>query len=611
MLALERNARSFFLQCRASARCQPWRPVLPRGNSQRRTLAAAIEPESSTNAYAHALAGKPYYVTTPIFYVNSGMSPHVGHLYTLVLADVLKRWAKLRGDTRATLLTGTDEHGMKVQKAAQKANTDVKLFCDHHAEQFKALCDAANIDYDRFIRTTDEDHKDVVRYVWEELNRAGFIYEAKHEGWYSVSDETFYPSTQVHKVLDPSTGITKIVSIETGKDVEWTSEMNYHFRLSEFQAPLLKYYENHAGAIVPKQRMAFIMDEIRSGLKDLSVSRPSSRLTWGIQVPGDESQTIYVWLDALFNYLTMTGYPFVNRNDANMMWPPNCQVIGKDIIRFHTIYWPAFLMALNLPVADRFLTHAHWTMNNEKMSKSAGNGVNPFYAMDRFGVDCIRFFMAHNGGIVDDATYDNSFIEETYNHLLRGGLGNLIHRVYKSKHFDVRGAVKLVKEDENFSKFITRDQWSASDMEMKAIHANLRGHHARLCSVREIADNHMKEPDPRKAVQSICELIGETNKLFHNSEVWKLIKSTDPETRRIANYILFTSADSIRVMAILLQPFMPQRMKAALDLMEVDESRRTFDDAVFGADFTYGPPALGPDAKASTEVVFPMLLSVH
>ena len=427
----------------------------------------------------------------------------------MVLADVLKRWAKLRGDERATLLTGTDEHGMKVQKAAAKANTDVKLFCDHHAEQFKHLCDAANIDYDRFIRTTDEDHKDVVRYVWEELNRGGYIYEAKHEGWYSVSDETFYPSTQVHKVLDPSIGLTKIVSIETGKDVEWTSETNYHFRLSALQQRLLKHYEDNPGTIVPKQRMKFIMDEIRGGLKDLSVSRPSSRLTWGVQVPGDESQTIYVWLDALFNYLTMTGYPFVNRNDPDMMWPPSCQVIGKDIIRFHTIYWPAFLMALNLPVTERFLTHAHWTMNNEKMSKSAGNGVNPFYAMDRFGVDTIRFYMAHNGGIVDDAMYENSFIAEVYDHLLRGGLGNLIHRVFRSKHFSVRKAIEAVKQDELVSEIVSQYRRKGNRPELEDLVGIIKAHYGKLSSMREVADNYMREPDPRKAVQSICELIGE------------------------------------------------------------------------------------------------------
>lgn len=422
----------------------------------------------------------------------------------MVLADVLKRWAKLRGDDKAMLLTGTDEHGMKVQKAAEKANTDVKLFCDHHAQQFRNLADAANIDYDRFMRTTDEDHKDAVRYVWHALNRNGYIYEAKHEGWYSVSDETFYPATQVQKVLDPSTGLTKIVSIETGKDVEWTSETNYHFRLSAFQKPLLDHYEKNPGAIVPKQRMKFIMDEIRAGLKDLSVSRPSSRLTWGIPVPNDESQTIYVWLDALFNYLTMTGYPQVQMTDPGMVWPPNCQVIGKDIIRFHTIYWPAFLMALNLPITDRFLTHAHWTMNNEKMSKSAGNGVNPFYAMDRFGVDSIRFYMVFNGGIVDDAMYDNSFIAETYNHLLRGGLGNLIYRIFRSSHFNVRAAVKTIDEDQDLLRDLRQAQLTGNLFPERLV-----AHHGNLQSARDIADRHMKEPDPRKAIQEICKLIGE------------------------------------------------------------------------------------------------------
>lgn len=545
----------------------------------------------------------------------------------MVLADVLKRWAKLRGDEGAKMLTGTDEHGMKVQKAAQKANTDVKLLCDHHAEQFKNLADAANISYDRFMRTTDEDHKDLVRYVWEQLNRNGYIYEAKHEGWYSVSDETFYPTGQIHKVLDPSSGLTKIVSIETGKDVEWTSETNYHFRLSAFQEPLLKHYENNPGAIVPKQRMKFIMDEIRGGLKDLSISRPSSRLTWGIGVPGDDSQTIYVWLDALFNYLTMTGYPFANKDDPSTVWPPNCQVIGKDIIRFHTIYWPAFLMALNLPITETFLTHAHWTMNNEKMSKSLGNGVNPFNAIERFGVDCIRFYMTHNGGIVDDAMYENSFIAETYNHLLRGGLGNLIHRVFRSKYFSVKDAVKNLIGDEQLSYLQSHGKFNEKDQNLQVERDYLESHCSKLKTVREIANKHMDEPDPRKAVQSICQLIGEvsrprllkrpvltslqTNAFFQNTAAWRIIASKDPETTKMGLRVLFISAESIRIMAILLQPFMPNRMKAALDLMEVDESRRTYDFAEIGADSDYGSPAAPANTKPMTDVIFPMLLSSH
>lgn len=441
-------------------------------------------------------------------------APHVGHLYTLVLTDILKRWAKLRGDERATLLTGTDEHGMKIQKAAQKANTEVKLFCDHHAQQFKALCDAANISYDRFIRTTDEDHQMVVRQVWTELNQRGFIYEAKHEGWYSISDETFYPESQVHKVLDPSTGQTRMASIETGKEVEWTSETNYHFKLSAFQAPLLQYYSENPNAIVPKQRMAFIMNEIQGGLKDLSISRPTARLSWGIKVPGDDSQTIYVWLDALFNYLSMTGYPAGDEHDPKSVWPPNCQVIGKDIIRFHTIYWPAFLMALKLPLPERFLSHAHWTMNNEKMSKSAGNGVNPFFAMDRYGVDSIRFYMAYNGGIVDDAMYENSLVAETYNHVLKGGFGNLIHRVFKSKHFNIRKVVKTIGEDWSFAEFLSRDQLTGFPKDLEKLHENMRLHYGRLESIRETADKFMSEPDPRKAVQAIAELIAEVGSSF-------------------------------------------------------------------------------------------------
>ncbi|KIX00137.1 methionine-tRNA ligase [Rhinocladiella mackenziei CBS 650.93] len=586
MIALEQRARSFFLRCRASARYSSPRLAQCRRCLPRRGLATAIETEQPA---AKPVPEKPYYVTSPIFYVNSGRcSPHVGHLYTLVLSDILKRWAKLRGDERATLLTGTDEHGMKIQKAAQTANTNAKLFCDQHAQQFKSLCQAANINYDRFIRTTDDDHRIAVEHFWNELNHAGYIYEAKHEGWYSISDETFYPESQVQKVLDPSTGETKIASIETGKEVEWTSETNYHFKLSAFQQPLLKHYSENPGAIVPKQRMAFIMKEIESGLNDLSVSRPSTRLSWGVRVPGDSSQTIYVWLDALINYLTMTGYPFTDRNDPTNIWPPNCQVIGKDIIRFHTIYWPAFLMALDQPLPRRFLTHAHWTMNNEKMSKSAGNGVNPFMAMDRYGVDSIRFYMAYHGGIVDDAMYENSQVAETYKHILRDGFGNLLHRVFKSKHFNVHDAVRFVAENQG-----------------------LRDLYEQLALVRIRTDASMREPDPRTTIHLITELIRNTNKFFHNAALWKRFQTEDPEELRLARYSLFMSAESIRIIAILLQPFMPERMKVALDMMEVHESRRTFEHTRVGADFIYGPPTFEADTKASTEVIFPMLLSAN
>lgn len=340
------------------------------------------------------------------------------------------------------MLTGTDEHGMKIQKAAQKAGKDVKVFCDENMKKFEHLNERADISYDRFIRTTDPDHKAAVEHFWRELNHRGYIYESKHEGWYSVSDETFFPQSTVHLVLDPSTGRKHMASMETGREVEWTSEVNYHFRLSQFKDRLLQHYKDHPDFIVPASRMNFIIKEVETSLEDLSISRPVTRLQWGIPVPDDESQTIYVWLDALINYLTYAGYPFVPGSEKASLWPPNCQVIGKDIIKFHCIYWPAFLMALDIPLPKQFLTHAFWTMNHEKMSKSTGNVVNPFFAMDRFGTDPMRYYMAHEGGIVDDADYENLYIVDKYKKGLQGGLGNLVSRIVKGTKWNVRESVE-------------------------------------------------------------------------------------------------------------------------------------------------------------------------
>ncbi len=352
---------------------------------------------------------------------------------------------------------------MKVQKAAEKAKTDVKLFCDQGAGQFWDLAKAANISFDHFIRTTDEDHKAAVDQFWRELNHRGYIYESKHEGWYCISDETFYPESQVHMVLDPSTGRKLYASMETGKEVTWTSETNYHFKLAAFRDRLLRYYKDHPTFIVPRERMNFIIKEVEAGLSDLSVSRPSSRLSWGIPVPGDESQTIYVWLDALINYITATGYPRMTGQTADWLWPPECQIIGKDIIRFHCIYWPAFLMALDLPLPKQFLSHAHWTMNQAKMSKSLGNVVNPFFAMERFGVDTIRYYMVRDGGIIDDAAYENSFIIARYKKDLQGGFGNLVSRIVRSKKWDLRdqfcpwsGDITWLPQKERFHEYHQR-----------------------------------------------------------------------------------------------------------------------------------------------------------
>ena len=428
-------------------------------------------------------------------------APHVGHLYTLILTDIFKRWEKLKKDDRATLLTGTDEHGMKIQKAAMKSNLPPKAFCDHHAKQFEDLARAANVDFDRFIRTTDDDHKSTVEHFWRELNHRGYIYESKHEGWYSVSDETFYPESQIHLVLEPETGRKMYASMETGKEVEWTSEINYRFKLSDFQKPLLKHYKDNPHFISPKERMNFIVNEVESGLTDLSISRPSSRLTWGIPVPNDPSQTVYVWLDALLNYLTMTGYPNASPERTNPLWPPNVQVIGKDIIRFHTIYWPAFLMAVDLPLPKKFLCHAHWTMNREKMSKSLGNVVDPFLAIQRFGLETIRFFMAHDGGIVHDADYDNSFIVKRYKKSLQGGFGNLVSRVVRGKLWNVRESVKV----------------HTGNGPVKPTDVTTQQHIELIRRTPGIVEEYMHIMNPRSALHQVMHLIYEVSNFLTNS----------------------------------------------------------------------------------------------
>lgn len=282
----------------------------------------------------------------------------------MVLTDILKRWQVLKGKP-ALLCTGTDEHGMKIQQAASNADRDPQDFCDEVSNKFKHLAERANLSHDRFIRTTDEDHREAVQHFWTLLNERGYIYESKHQGWYCVSDETYYPESQIEKRLDPVTGRTFMASQETGKEVEWTSEANYHFKLSTFRDRLLEYYKQHPHFIVPNSRMVEVTSWLEAGLEDLSISRPISRLTWGIPVPQDESQTIYVWLDALVNYATVAGFPGQSFHDGSAGWPADVHVIGKDIMRFHCVYWPAFLMALDLPLPKQILTHAHWTMENQ------------------------------------------------------------------------------------------------------------------------------------------------------------------------------------------------------------------------------------------------------
>ncbi|ORY00001.1 methionyl-tRNA synthetase-like protein [Clohesyomyces aquaticus] len=516
---------------------------------------------------------KPYYVTTPIFYVNA--APHVGHLYSMVLTDILKRWQQLKGN-RAILCTGTDEHGLKIQQASANAGIDPKLFCDKGAEIFKELASKAEISNDHFIRTTDKEHKDAVEYAWFLLQEKGYIYTSKHEGWYSVSDEAFYPQSAIQLYLDPPTGRKIMTSIETGSEVEWTSEKNYHFRLSAFRDDLLEFYKANPTWILPDYRMKEVVDAVESGLEDLSISRPSSRLSWGIRVPQDDTQTMYVWLDALMNYVTKAGYPWQPGLDHVGGWPADCHVIGKDIVRFHCIYWPAFLMALDLPLPKRILTHGHWTLGGSKMSKSTGKVVDPFHALDRFGPDVMRFFLAHDGGLVQDADYDNIRIILLYNKFLMGHYGNLASRVMRGKKWSVRGAVERIGD---------RLEEECQEGPGSRYYKNS------LCTIAPKVEVAMDAFDPRGAVRLIADFVRGTNLFFQMSEPWdKVLTFGEGNPGEDVDQIIFLAAEGLRITGILLQPYMPNKAAHLLDMLGVDASRRTFEYCRPGCDLEYGTP---------------------
>ncbi|KAK4058706.1 methionyl-tRNA synthetase [Microbotryomycetes sp. JL221] len=378
-----------------------------------RQLTTSIKPCSN---------GPRDYITTPIFYVNA--EPHIGHLHSMLLADVYKRfWHLQSGSTNEPVLcTGTDEHGMKIQRVAETKGITAKALCDAVSPRFKDLADAASIDYDIFIRTTEDRHRVAVQHAWRELNRRGFIYKSSYAGWYAVSDEAYYTPAQLTEVTDSATGEKYMASIESGSKVEWMEEENYKFRLSAFKDKLIEWLSSQPHPLQPPSRAQALLASLNADnsgdLADLSISRPSARLQWGIPVPEDPDHTIYVWIDALVNYMTAAGYPWQGDQGPEHLWPPRLQIVGKDIVRFHALYLPAILMALELPLPRNLLAHGHWTMDKFKMSKSRGNVANPFEAINLWGVETMRVYLMKAGG--------NSAVDA-------GQLGNLLSRISNDK----------------------------------------------------------------------------------------------------------------------------------------------------------------------------------
>lgn len=525
------------------------------------------------------LSALTIYTTTPIFYVNA--KPHLGHFYSMTLADVRNRWCKLnKRDTFFT--TGTDEHGLKVQNAAQAANIDPKIFCDSLAAKFKELAKLGNIKYDRFIRTTDPDHYAAVNHFWNVVNENNYIYKGRHSGWYSVSDETFYADSDVVKSTDEKTGEEITISKETSSTVVYQSEDNYFFKLSAFQQKLLAYIKANPDFIQPKKYYDFIVNELESReLTDLSISRLSSRLQWGIPVPNDDTQKIYVWFDALINYLTSEGYP-----KAEIM-PRPTHLIGKDIIKFHCIYWPSFLMAAGLEMPKQVFVHGHWLMGGRKMSKSRGNVADPVQISNYYGADALRLFMMKYSVLDTDGDYNEERLNTLRNEFIDKFCNLMVRSL--SKNFNIERALSRF-ENEDYESLLNK----VDDSEFKTS----------LLSIKDVINNLKSDIDDdiinfnmHQAVQKIFNCGPLVNSLFDNYEPWTLkVKADDSDAEKEAkqlkqDMIIFTALDSLRVILILMDPIIPEYSKLLLDKLKVDETKRGIDYAVFGSDLTYGKNA--------------------
>jgi methionyl-tRNA synthetase len=478
--------------------------------------------------------GRPYYLTTPIYYVND--APHIGHAYTTVACDALARFMRLDG-RRVMFLTGTDEHGQKVAKSARDAGVDPQDFTDRVSQNFRDMTGLMNITNDEFIRTTEQRHIRSTQALWQELVKRDEIYLGRFAGWYSVRDEAFYDESELVNGKAP-----------TGAEVEWVEEENYFFRLSAWQDRLLEYYDANPEFIAPKSRRNEVISFVRSGLRDLSVSRTS--FSWGIPVPGNDKHVMYVWLDALNNYQTAVGYPETESEEYSTFWPADLHMVGKDILRFHTVYWPAFLMAAGLKPPRRVFAHGWWTVEGEKMSKSLGNFIPPQKLVDTYGVDAVRYFMLRELPFGNDGDFSHRAVIHRINGDLANDLGNLAQRVLSMINRNCGAAVpepgNLTPADE-----------------------------ALLVAARRLLPQlriEFAEQAFHRALEAIWAVVGNANRYVDEQAPWTLRKTDEARMRTV----LYVLAEVIRHLAIYVQPVVPTAAAKLLDQLAVPADARDF-----------------------------------
>ena len=482
---------------------------------------------------------KHYYITTPIYYPSG--KPHMGHAYSSIISDVFARFKKIDG-YNVHFLTGTDEHGLKIQRASEENKMKPLEFCNKISKTFKNLCKILNLSNTDFIRTTEDRHKKSVQHLWKELEKSGDIYLSKYSGWYSVSDEAFYNENEIE------TKDGAKVSVNSGSRVEWVEEESYFFKLSKWQDKLLDYYEKNPNFILPQSRKNEVVSFVKSGLRDLSVSRKS--FSWGIKVPSNEEHVIYVWLDALTNYISALKYPDISNELYNNFWPADVHIIGKDILRFHAIYWPAFLLAAKIPLPKRVYGHGWILSGEEKMSKSKGNILDPLEIIDNYGLDPLRYYLIKEVSFGNDGNISKEKLEDCTNSDLANNYGNFCQRVtaFAEKNCDskVPDSVEFNDQDKNIL-----DNFSNN-----------------IKTLRSYIDDQKLN----SYVNFIVNVLFDANKYFNDQEPWN--KKND---KKRLNTIIYTSLELIRKISIMLYPIIPSSSIKSLGVFNIKEKDILFD----------------------------------
>jgi methionyl-tRNA synthetase len=475
-----------------------------------------------------------YYITTPIYYVND--VPHIGHAYTTLACDAMARFKRLDG-YQVLFLTGTDEHGQKVETAATDRGLATQEFTDQVSQNFRDLLPILNVSNNDFIRTTEKRHRVSAQKIWQKLMNNGHIYLDKYSGWYSLRDETYFTETELIDGNAP-----------TGAPVEWVEEESYFFDLSAWQEPLLDFYKKNPDFIAPRSRRNEVISFVKSGLRDLSISRTS--FNWGIPVPNNPKHIMYVWLDALTNYITAAGFPEENAPKYKQFWPADLHMVGKDILRFHAVYWPAFLMAAELELPKRVFAHGWWTNEGEKISKSIGNVIDPIELIQTFGLDQMRYFLLREVPFGNDGDFSQQSMIARINSDLSNDLGNLCQRVlsfvYKNGDKKIPQPANELPEDQELLQ-------DAQDL---------------INALRK----HFDSQEFNLALEKIWTVIGAANRYIDTQAPWTLKKS---DLDRM-NTVLYTLIEVLRYLAITTQPIMPTSANIMLNQLNVPANERSF-----------------------------------